>query len=158
MSSLRAVTIIAFFAATLCSSAIAQESRSELKNDVTIELLGRCLLYSMSYQGLVSHNFGLELGLSILGGSNSSVTFLTGGGRLYLSRRNAAPCIGFGVVFLTAPSSSGPFGRDNSTSYAYVGPGFEYRSTGGFLFRGTIYFLIRDGFVVWPGAQLGVAF
>jgi hypothetical protein len=138
---------------------MGQESKVELQNDVNIELLGRCLLYSFSYQRLINPTFGLELGMSVLGGSNSSILFFTGGCRIYLLKNNATPCISGGIVVVTAPSNSGPFSdNQNSTSYGYIGPGFEYRSPGGFILRGTVYFLIRDGFFVWPGAQVGVAF
>ena len=134
------------------------QSKKELPNDLNIELLGRCAIYSFSYQRLVNENFGIELGASVLGGSEASIVFLTGGVRLYLLPGNASPCISGGIVAVTAPTNSGPFSGDNSASYGYIGPGFEFRSSGGFLFRGTVYFLIRDGFFVWPGIQLGIAF
>jgi hypothetical protein len=150
------VVIIALI--VLSTRSAAQGSKAELPNDVTIELLGRCLIYSFSYQRMVTEHFGIEAGASLLGGSNSSVAFMSGGCRLYASPRNASPFIGVGLVAATASTGSGPFSNDNSASYGYIGPGFEYRSSGGFLFRGTVYFLVRDGFFVWPGVQLGVAF
>ncbi len=144
--------------AVLPGMGAAQSSKAELKNDVTIEILGRCLLYSFSYQRTLSEHFGLELGASLLGGSGGSVAFLTAGARAYALASNASPCIGGGIVFVTSATSAGP-GGGVSTSYGYVGPGFEYRSSSGFLFRGTVYFLIReDGFFVWPGLQVGIAF
>ena len=136
----------------------AQWSKTELPNDVSIELLGRCLLYSFSYQRTVTEQLGIELGASVLGGSGGSVMFISGGGRLYLLPSDASPCIGGGIVVVTASTGSGPFSSDNSAAYGYVGPGFEYRSSGGFLFRGTVYFLVRDGFFVWPGVHFGIAF
>jgi hypothetical protein len=54
----------------LAGNALAQ-SRTELPNDLTLDLLGRCLVYSFSYQRIVTKDFGLEGGLSILGGSSS---------------------------------------------------------------------------------------
>jgi hypothetical protein len=134
------------------------QARAELPDDVTLELLGRCFLYSFSYQHTFDERAGLELGFSVLGGSDASAVFFSAGGRFYLSKRNAAPCISAGIVFLSAGTSSGPFDTNASTTYAYLGPGFEYRSDGGFVFRGTLNFLIRDGFFVWPGFQIGVAF
>lgn len=134
------------------------QSKKDLPNDFNIELLGRCAIYSFSYQRLINEHFGIEAGMSILGGTGQSIVFITGGGRLYLLPGNASPCISAGIVAVTAPTDSGPFSGDNSASYGYIGPGFEYRSSGGFMFRGTIYFLIRDGFFVWPGVQLGIAF
>ena len=158
--SLSRVTIFLIIFIFICfSNGIGQESKVELQNDVNIELLGRCLLYSFSYQRLINPTFGLELGVSVLGGSNNSISFFTGGGRFYLLNNNATPCISGGIVVITAPFNTVSFSDDhNSTSYGYIGPGFEYRSPDGFILRGTIYFLLRDGFFVWPGAQVGVAF
>ena len=136
----------------------AQESKSELPNDVSIELLGRCLVYSFSYQRMVTQNLGLELGASLIGGSGGSIAFISAGGRYYLLSKNASPCIAGGIVAVTASTGSGPFSSNNSAAYGYIGPGFEYRSSSGFAFRGTVYFLVRDGFFVWPGVQVGIAF
>jgi hypothetical protein len=136
----------------------AQESKAALPNDVSLELLGRCLVYSFSYQRTITPSFGIQLGGSVLGGSGASVGFLTAGVRLYLLPKNASPCIAGGLVAITASTGSGPFSTDNSASYGYIGPGFEFRSDGGFLFRGTVYFLVRDGFFVWPGIEIGIAF
>jgi hypothetical protein len=37
--------------------------------------------------------------------------------------------------------------------------GFEFRSPGGFLFRGTAYSLIAGGgWFIWPGLSVGYAF
>lgn len=159
MDGLRKASSIAFLLLFLqpTGSTLAQ-SRADLPNDLTLELLGRCLVYSFSYQRIVSPNLGIEGGLSILGGSAASVVFISGGGRVYLSPRDAAPCISGGFVAVTASTGAGPFSSDASTAYLYAGPGFEYRSSGGFVFRGSVYFLIRDGFFVWPGVQVGIAF
>ena len=133
-------------------------SKSELPNDLTLELLGRCLIYSFSFQHTIHEHLGIEGGFSMLGGSDDNIVFLSGGVRLYLTPADASPCIAGGLVAVTSSTGSGPFSSDESASYAYIGPGFEYRSSGGFLFRGTLYFLVRDGFFVWPGAQIGIAF
>ena len=159
MYSHRFVIAVAISMILFCSSnSPGQESKAELPNDMSIELLGRCLIYSFSYQRLVTQNLGIELGASLLGGSDGSIEFLSAGGRLYALRSNASPCISGGIVVVTTSTGSGPFSSDNSASYGYVGPGFEYRSSGGFVFRGSVYFLVRDGFFVWPGLQFGIAF
>jgi hypothetical protein len=132
--------------------------RTTVPNDVTIELLGKCIIYSFSYQRMLNEHFGLEGSLSLLGGSDDNVLFYGAGGRAYLTASNAAPCLGFGIVGLTASTDSGPFDDSDSNYYFYIGPGFEYRSEGGFILRGTMYFLLKEGFAVWPGAQLGIAF
>jgi hypothetical protein len=154
----KAIPVITIIIVLFSTSNALAGSKADLPNDVTIELLGRCLVYSFSYQRAVSENFGVEGGLSLLGGSGGGVMFFSGGVRLYPTIKDASPCIAAGFVAVTGTTGSGPFSSDESTSYLYIGPGFEYRSSGGFLFRGTVYFLIRNGFFVWPGAQIGVAF
>jgi hypothetical protein len=154
----RASRAVALFLFLLPLSRSTAQSRTELPNDLTLDLLGRCLVYSLSYQRVVAPDFGIEGGLSILGGSGGSVVFVSGGGRAYLVSRDASPCISMGFVAVTASTGAGPFSSDASTAYLYAGPGFEYRSSAGFVFRGSVYFLIRDGFFVWPGVQLGIAF
>jgi len=138
-------------------------SRKDVPNEVNIELGGKCLLYSFSYQRMLTEPFGLEVGVSVLGGGSSggssSILFFTGGGKLYFLQGNASPYIGAGFVALTASTGSGPFSSSASESYGYVSPGFEYRSEGGFLFRGSVYALIANGgFFIWPGLTLGIAF
>lgn len=138
-------------------------SRDGMPNEVELELAGKCLLYSFSYQRMVAEPFGLELGVSMIGGSSSgsssSIVFFTVGGKVYFIQKDASPYIGAGFVSLTASTSSGPFGDSGSGSYGYVSPGFEYRSDGGFLVRGAVYMLIASGgSFVWPGLTVGVAF
>jgi len=154
------ITLVAIIAAVLLLPAENGngQSRADAPNDFTLELLGRCILYSLSYQRMVAEQFGVEVGGSLLASNEESFGFLSLGGRAYLSTSNAAPCITGGVVFGSSSDDSGVFDGDASGAYYYIGPGFEYRSDGGFVLRGTVDFLIRDGFIVWPGLQMGIAF
>jgi hypothetical protein len=106
---------------------------------------------------MVGEHFAFEVGGSALATSEGGAGLLSLGGRAYFTRGNAAPCIAGGVVF---GSSFDGANDDGSASYFYVGPGFEYRSDGGFVMRGGVNFLIfeEEEFIVWPGIQIGVAF
>lgn len=142
---------------------LAAQSRVEKPNDLTLELGGKCLIYSLSYQRMIGRSAGLEVGLSYIGGGDeegiSGVFFANGGVRLYLTRNNAAPCLSAGAVFVSAATDAGPFDRKTgSMVYFYAGPGFEYRASGGFLLRGSVNFLFKNYFYVWPGLTLGIAF
>jgi hypothetical protein len=152
--------MVVFSALIVCASnSPAQSSKADLPNDMSIELLGRCLIYSFSYQRMVTPNVGIEVGASVLGGSDESVGFLAAGCRFYALTGDGSPCISGGIVAVTASTGSGPFSSDNSASYGYVAPGFEYRSSGGFVARGSVYVLIRsESFFVWPGVEVGIAF
>jgi hypothetical protein len=133
-------------------------SRESLRNDFGIELLGKAALYSFSYQYMVAPQIGVQLGISALGGSvtDATVVFVPLGAKLYLVPKNGSPFITGGVVALTGSADSGPI---ESATYGYAGLGFEYRSLGGFLFRGMAYGLFAGGeFVIWPGLHVGYAF
>ena len=138
-------------------------SRNEAPNEVDLELAGKCLLYSFSYQRMLAEPFGLEIGVSMLGGGSSggstSIIFFTAGGKVYFMQKNASPYIGGGIVATSASTDSGPFSGSGSGSYGYITPGFEYRSEGGILIRGSVYALIASGGTfVWPGLTVGIAF
>lgn len=155
------VTIL-FLSVFFQSAAIAQ-SRTKLPNDFGIELLGKSLLYTFSYQRMVGNPLGLEAGLSALGGGssvdNTTIIFIPVGAKLYLVPKNGSPYLTGGVVLVTTSVESGPFSDSESGSYGYAGLGFEYRSSGGFLFRGTAYGLFSGGnFFIWPGLYVGYAF
>jgi hypothetical protein len=141
------------------AASLLAQSRAEKPNDFTLELGGRCIIYVLSYQRIMSEQIGLEIGASMIGGTDASVIFLSGGARFYLMKKNATPCLAGGIVFITAATGAGPFSADSESGvYFYASPGFEYRTSGGFLLRASVNFLIREGFFVWPGLTLGVAF
>lgn len=138
------------------------QSRAENPNDVAIELGGRCLIYSLSYQRMIGEQFGLEIAASGIGGGtdgeNAFIFFLSGGGRLYVTKKPASPFLSGGIVYVSAGTTAGPGSEWADGVYFYAAPGFEYRMSGGFLFRASVNFLIKDGFFVWPGINLGIAF
>jgi hypothetical protein len=140
--------------------------RMKLPNDFGVELLGRCILYNFSYQRMLIPMLGLEASVSGLGsgstegGESASLMFGSAGGRFYFMNKAASPFVTGGVVVLSASTDTGPFGSENATAnYGYTGVGFEFRSPGGFLFRGTAYGLVASGgYFIWPGLTVGYAF
>jgi hypothetical protein len=149
-------TLIMF--SVFSKSTAGAQSRTTLRNDFGIELLGKAALYSFSYQRMIAPALGLQAGISALGGSatDATVVFIPLGGKLYLAPKDASPFLTGGVVVLSGTSDSGPI---DTRTYGYAGFGFEYRSIGGFLFRGTAYGLIAGGeFFIWPGLHIGYAF
>ncbi len=133
-------------------------TRESLRSDFGIELLGKSAVYSFSYQYMVIPEVGVQAGLSALGGSvtDGTVVFVPLGAKIYLVPKSGSPFITGGVVALTGAADSGPI---ESGTYGYAGFGFEYRSSGGFLFRGTAYGLFTEGeFFIWPGLAVGYAF
>jgi hypothetical protein len=164
----RVLVCAVVLAALLCAGAspIRAQSlvREKLPNDIGIELLGKSLIYSFYYQRTLNRNLGLEAGLGALGGSsgddNATLLFFPVGAKFYVIPKNGTFFISGGAVFLNASTGKGPFSEDSSSnSYGYLGPGFEFRSESGFLFRGTAYGLIAGGgFFIWPGLTVGYGF
>ena len=155
--SLVVAAIVLFFS----SAALTAQVRMTKPNDFTIELGGRCGIYCLGYQRTLSPNFGLEAGVSLLGGGSLEdsvmLFFLSGGGRLYLLKKNATPYLSGGIVWASAGTSV--FNTSGSLVYYYISPGFEFRSDGGFVFRGGVNLLLIKGtFWILPGIQLGVGF
>jgi hypothetical protein len=152
--------IVILMVLLLPAVSLLAQSRTEKPNDFTLELGGKCVLYSLSYQRMVGDMFGLEVGASFIGGATDGdgggIIFLSGGGRIYFLKKNASPTLSGGLVYVTAATDAGPL--EGSGVYFYVNPGFEFRMSSGFVVRGGVNFLIKDGFWVWPGLQLGIAF
>lgn len=148
-------TAVALLSIGSINTAQAQ-SRTALPNDFGIELLGKGAVYSFSYQRMASPSLGLQASLAALGGSEAAIVFIPLGGKLYFVPKDGSPFVTGGIVILTGTSDSGPI---DSATYGYAGLGFEYRSIGGFLFRGTAYGLFAGGeFIIWPGLHIGYAF
>ena len=164
---LLAVCSLLVVCATLCCAAAPAGSqelvREKLKSDVGIELLGKALLYSFNYQYTPVKQLGLEAGIGAIGGGsdddNTMVLFFPVGGKFYIIPKDGSLYVAAGGVFLNASTDTGPFDDSESSAYGYAGLGFEYRSEGGLLFRGTAYGLIAGGgFWIWPGLTVGYAF
>jgi hypothetical protein len=158
-------TITVFLVTFIGLSAFAHgsvhaQSRTELKNDFGIELLGKAVIYSFSYQRMINSKLGLQVGVSALGGTNApSIAFIPVGARYYVRSKNSSPFLTAGFVGLTGSVGTGPDKLSGWTSYGYVGSGFEFRSSDGFLFRATGYTLFRpEGYFFWPGLSVGYAF
>ncbi len=160
----RKLSVLVATALFLSAAALTAQVRVTKPNDFTLELGGKCLIYSLGYQRTLGPNFALEGTISYFGGGgggdSAGILFLGGGARYYTSKQDASPCIAGGLIYLTAGTNAGPFSSDNASDvYFYLSPGFEYRNAGGFLFRAGVYFLIHGGqFVVWPGLSVGITF
>ncbi len=159
--ALCSLLLVAFVLAAAPGTPAEELNRELLPNDVGIELLGKALLYSFTYQYTASSTFAVDLGFGALGGGaggdSETILFFPVGAKLYLIPKDGSIYLGGGMVLVTGTTDSGPF--DESTSYGYVGPGFEFRSDSGLLFRGSAYGLINDGgFFIWPGLTVGYAF
>ena len=150
-------TTLMLFSVFSKNSVLAQ-SRTTLRNDFGIELLGKALIYSFSYQRMVTPRVGLQAGFGVLGGSavDGTVALFPVSAKFYFLSGNGSPFVTGGIVGVTADVDSGPV---ESATYGHAGLGFEIRSDSGFVFRGAAYTLIAEGeFLIWPGLHFGYAF
>ncbi len=139
------------------------QSRLQYPNDFGIELAGKSLIYTFTYQRMFNNYFGAEAGFSALGSgdadANTTVLFFPIGARAYFLPKSGSPFVTGGLVLINASVDSGPFDESASNTYTYLGLGFEFRAEGGFIFRGTAYGLLSEGnFFIWPGLHVGYAF
>jgi hypothetical protein len=153
------VMLAAFMTLSVSSQdSIQAQSRATMKNDFGIELLGKAALYSFSYQRMVNSKLGLQAGIAGVGGAGSGIGLFPIGAKFYFLSGNASPFLAGGIVGTTAKIETGPNDLKGSSSYGYVGPGFEFRSPTGFLFRGSLYALFAgQSFLAWPGLHIGYA-
>lgn len=146
------------------TAALTAQVRAKKPNDFTIELGGRCAIYSLGYQRNIVPAFALDAAISYIGGGgsegNAGVLFLTGGAKLYMLKKPASPYLSGGIAWVSAATGAGFFSSNSaSTVYGYVSPGFEYRAESGFVFRGGLYILlVHSKWFVWPGISGGIAF
>lgn len=159
----RALLGLALLVLLAVSAGQAQNSRKDHRNDVGIELLGKAALYSFEYQRLVTPSLGLEAGLGVIGsgggGESATVIFVPVGARFYMIPKDGSLFLTGGAVWVSGILDSGPFSDNASDAYGFGGLGFEYRATGGFLFRGSAYVLFGSGgYFIWPGITVGFAF
>jgi len=151
-------------AAAQAATAPHPNTRSTMRNDVSLELLGKSALYTFAYQRMITPAFGLEVGVSALGGStssggNSTVVFVPLGAKMYVIPKDGSLFLTGGINIVTATFSDGPFSDTGSGTFGYAGLGFEFRSSGGFMIRGTAYGLFASGdYFIWPGLTVGYAF
>ncbi len=156
MNNKRYAFLIVVLGMSLLSLQSEAQSRDSLRSDFGIELLGKGLIYTFSYQHMVTSNVGIHGSLEALGGSDALVVAIPVGANLYFVNKDGSPFVTAGLSLLTG---SVDVGDVDSALYGFGGLGFEYRSMSGFVFRGTAYALVYSGeFLIWPGLHVGYAF
>ena len=156
---------------TLSSSELSAQSKSGPSQNIAgIELLGRGLVYSLNYEGLLTNRIGAGGGLAywttsssgLFAPSKKSATFVI---PAYLSwtpiGRNHSPYLAAGLTMATSKTTEVLLGntRYRIGAFSTLTLGYQYRSGGGILVRPTVSRIAIDGdFALWPGITLGYAF
>jgi hypothetical protein len=144
------------------SQASDQETSPELRrNAMSLELLGRGLLYSFNYDYLLKDNLALGAGASHYSISSGDASagawiipvyanyYLTGGNHRWFATGGANLIFASGNVGDDKVSGSGVAG--------VLGAGYEYRGDNGFLFRAAPYVFVGKASGGWLGISLGYA-
>jgi hypothetical protein len=161
------LAIASFFA--FVTPALA-DIEMERPNTVSLELLGRGLLYSLDYDRQITKEIAVGGGLSAwsVGATTDNGTTYAAASvvivPLYLdyylySRNGNRWYVTGGVDFVSARFDGGGWKFSNSGLALTGGGGYEYRADNGFLFRGALYLLVGGGDVhIWPGLSAGFTF
>jgi hypothetical protein len=176
-------TTLALFSGFSRDSVQAQ-TRTTRPNDLGIEVLGTGVLFSFSYQRMITSWVGLQVGfthppslleeLSPLSDSSPDPgnELITLGGKFYLPDLGTGSPFATGGIVLNSNSDEGldPVETEN---FPFVGLGYEFRPSDRVVFRATLYafffsqeFVLRysDSFVPplrvtpWPGLHVGYTF
>lgn len=130
------------------------------RNGMSLELLGRGLLYSLNYDYLVTDSLALGAGVanySFSSGSSSASAwiipvyanyYLTGGKHRWFATGGAN-------VILASGSAGGDDRVTGSGVAGVLGGGYEYKSDGGFLFRAAPYVFVGKASGAWLGVSFG---
>lgn len=174
--------------ATLVSSVTSQAQDQRLqtsvapkrlvqRNTLSVELLGRGVLYSLNYDRLISPNIALGAGVSQYsfgytnnGSSKASLLVIPLYANMYFNesfRHRVYGTAGADLAFASASGNTSSSSSSGSgTSYAVsasglfptVGFGYEFRPQS-FLFRLAGYGIMGNGAILpWLGLSLGTAF
>jgi hypothetical protein len=144
----------------LQSDQSVSETTEYRRHALSLELLGRGLLYSFDYDYLVTDDVAVGAGLSTYsftsGDSDARVTFIPVYANYYFTPGEHRWFATAGVDLIHA---SGNVGQDEKVSGSgaagILGAGYEYRGDSGFLFRAAPYLLVGKASGAWLGVSLG---
>lgn len=130
---------------------------------VSVELLGRGLLYSINYDYLINDDIALGAGFShqsySAGNSDATVMIVPVYANYYFTPGNHR---WFATAGANVVHASGRVDSEEKVSGSGIGGvlggGYEYRGDSGFLFRAAPYLMVGKTAGVWAGVSLGYAF
>ncbi|MCM2276991.1 MAG: hypothetical protein NDJ89_02825 [Oligoflexia bacterium] len=147
-----------------------QSSFAPRANSIALEVLGRGILYSLNFNHAFAERFSGGFGLSyfsipLKAGHSASIYLVPIYGNYYLLEGAHRPYVSLGATF--ALGVGGIETRDGETTVQpplsaiapHLSAGYEYRSSGGFLFRLAPYlYLMSDRTVFTGGISFGFSF
>ncbi len=146
---------------TVQSKSARNMNSNELRrNGMSLELLGRGLLYSFNYDYLLRDNLALGAGVSSYsissGSSSASAWIIPVYANYYLTEGTHRWFTTAGANLIFASSTAGNDSRVSGSGLAGVlGGGYEYRGNSGFLFRAAPYVFVGKTSGAWLGVSFG---
>lgn len=130
------------------------------KNAMSLELLGRGLLYSFDYDRMVTDNLAVGAGASHYsissGDASAGAWIIPVYANYYLTGGNSRWFATGGANLIFASGNVGDDAKVSGSGVAGVlGAGYEYRADNGFLFRAAPYVFVGKTSGAWLGVSLG---
>jgi hypothetical protein len=166
-----ALAVSLLLVSVLGQSALAAHTRVTNPNAISFELLGRGLLYSVSYDRVLNDELAAGFGY---GGvttkvgdmsANQTASMIPAYINYYLAADQGSVYATAGAVLIanssTAQGKSASVSGIDFTSQSVIpqfGLGYENRGDSGFLFRVTAYGMIANKFAPWAGFTFGYSF
>lgn len=173
-SFLVALTVVSVALVSIFSGeAKAEHTRVTYPSAVSVEMLGRAMLYSVNFDQVINDNiavgFGLGTAATMTRGTeidtDTSATFLPAYMNYYFLLDQGSPFITAGMTLITNHSSvknfetkTGNLEIPSSNVMPTFGGGYENRGDNGFLFRAAAYFNAGRKLTPWLGFSIGYGF
>jgi len=130
------------------------------RNGMSLELLGRGLLYSFNYDYLLNDNLALGAGVSHYsissGNASAGAWILPVYANYYLTQGTHRWFTTAGANLIFASGNVGTEDKVSGSGVAGVlGAGYEYRGDSGFLFRAAPYVFVGKTSGAWLGVSFG---
>ena len=160
------------FAATT-GGPLSAHTRVSNPSAVSVEMLGRAMLYSVNFDQVVNDNIAVGAGIGNVStnahdtdrDTGNSATFIPAYMNYYFLQSAGSPFITGGVTLVLNHSSvkgtdtsTGTLQIPNSSVMPTFGGGYENRGDNGFLFRVTGYIVAGKSLTPWLGFSFGYAF
>ncbi len=152
---------------------LTAHTRATYPSAVSLELLGRAMLYSINFDQVLNDNIAAGVGLGSVStnfhdtdhDANQTATFVPAYMYYYFNKTAGSPFLTGGVTLIlnhagvkNLDTSTGSLQIPSSSVMPTFGGGYENRMDSGFLFRVTGYLIAGKSLTPWLGFSFGYGF
>jgi hypothetical protein len=167
------VLAASLFTAFFALSSQAANTRVTYPSAVSLEILGRSMLYTVAFDQVVNENLAVGGGFGTVSANdavtgadlNRSIQMVPVYMNYYLLKEQGTPYFTAGATLVTnhnrvknSESATGNMKVPNSNVMPTIGAGYENRGDNGFLFRVTAYGVLAKKITPWVGFSFGLGF